>query len=359
MDQRVRYDWYRRWLIQAQRMQPGTRMPTIFPEGKTLLDNVLGGDADAQAEAMWAYLSLGPTLPLPEGVEFGGKGLVLTAKDRPVVLRTFMPDAGSKAIAVGYPGGVSTVFDAVTCRLGYAWTGNFLDVSPVWNNRGGAPAHVLGPRFWTSPPGCPWTVHDSKEPPDFAAQAKDPAYGAPVPEGKLYTGPRLLSFEGYSTDKTGLPTFRYRLDAGGGASVVVKERLQALRNASAVGLERCFTLDGSAQRGLWLLAGEARQMPRVFQIKGKTLLPLVLDRQGDAVDFTAPDRLLVLPQEGDRVLVLTLAKAPVRARWHLQLQGSTWKVMLQLPRPAEKGAAEVHLRVWSPYRDDPACLPIP
>src|SRR5205085_1280788 len=27
MNQRVRYDWYVRWLEQSQRMQPGTRMP--------------------------------------------------------------------------------------------------------------------------------------------------------------------------------------------------------------------------------------------------------------------------------------------------------------------------------------------
>ncbi|HWG42855.1 MAG TPA: hypothetical protein VN688_08730, partial [Gemmataceae bacterium] len=69
MNQRVRYDWYRRWLEQPQRMQPGTRMPTVFAEGKSLLDKVLDGKADTQADAMWAYLSLGPSLPLPAGVK--------------------------------------------------------------------------------------------------------------------------------------------------------------------------------------------------------------------------------------------------------------------------------------------------
>jgi len=66
---RVRYDWYRRWLEQPQRMQPGTKMPTVFPDGKSLLDSVLKGNADAQAEAMWGYLSLGSNLPLPDGFE--------------------------------------------------------------------------------------------------------------------------------------------------------------------------------------------------------------------------------------------------------------------------------------------------
>ena len=50
-------------------MQPGTRMPTVFPDGTSLLDKLLDGRVDAQADAMWGYLSLGPSLPLPVGVE--------------------------------------------------------------------------------------------------------------------------------------------------------------------------------------------------------------------------------------------------------------------------------------------------
>jgi hypothetical protein len=69
MNQRVRYDWYRRWLEQAQRMQPGTRMPEVFIRGKSLFDKAYDGQAVPQAEAIWAYLSLGPTLPLPEGLK--------------------------------------------------------------------------------------------------------------------------------------------------------------------------------------------------------------------------------------------------------------------------------------------------
>ena len=57
--------------------------------------------------------------------------------------------------AVGYPGGVSVAYDMATCRLAYAWSGNFLDASPAWNDRGGSPANLLGPRFWLAPPGCP------------------------------------------------------------------------------------------------------------------------------------------------------------------------------------------------------------
>jgi mono/diheme cytochrome c family protein len=59
MSRRVRYEWYRRWLEQPQREAPGTRMPTIFTHGRSPLDKILGGKPDAQAEAMWGYLSQG------------------------------------------------------------------------------------------------------------------------------------------------------------------------------------------------------------------------------------------------------------------------------------------------------------
>jgi mono/diheme cytochrome c family protein len=66
MTQRVRYDWYRRWLEQPQRMQPGTRMPAVFQDGRSLLKTVLDGDAAKQADAMWGYLLQGSKLKPPD-----------------------------------------------------------------------------------------------------------------------------------------------------------------------------------------------------------------------------------------------------------------------------------------------------
>ena len=188
VSQRVRYDWYLRWMEQPQRMQPGTRMPQVFMDGKSLVPAVLNGDAPAQADAIWGYLSLGPGLPLPDGMPGPVKGMILTVKDRPFLLRTFMPEAGSRAVAIGYPSGVSAAFDAHTCRLAYAWTGQFLDAAPVWDGRGGAPAKVLGPHIWNAPAGCPVAATPSDQPPDFAARAKDAAFGGALPEGVLFDG---------------------------------------------------------------------------------------------------------------------------------------------------------------------------
>jgi mono/diheme cytochrome c family protein len=352
MTQRVRFEWYRRWLEQPLRMQPGTRMPSVFTEGKSLIPAVLGGSADAQAEAMWAYYSLGPGLPLPDGLE-PPKGLVLTLKDRPILLRTFMPDAGSRAVAVGFPGGVATAFDAVTCRLAYAWSGNFLDASPVWNDRGGNPAKVLGPQFWKAPPGCPWGVTASNEPPDFLARAKDPAFGGALPEGKVHDGARQVRFEGYSTDKEGLPTFRYRLNAADPQSVAVTEQPLPLHSPVAAGLARRFTLEVPAQQTPWLFAGETTREPRLLDSKG---MALPLDLKTGSAEVPAAGNLLVLPQDSEHVIVLALSSAPAGSRWQLYRLGNTWQALLHLPTVNAAGKVEVLLNVWAPYRDEPGLL---
>jgi mono/diheme cytochrome c family protein len=349
MNQRVRYSWYRRWLVDAQRMQPGTRMPTVFPDGKSILAELLGGSAEAQAEAMWAYLSLGPALPLPEGLE-PPKGLVVQVKDRPVLIRTFMPDAGTRAVAVGYPGGVAVAFDAATCRLAYAWSGNFLDASPVWGGRGGNPAKLLGARFWTAPAGCPLAVTASEGVPDFASRAKDPTFGGAVPEGKLYEGPHQLSFEGYSTDATGMATFRYRLNAQEFQPVEVQERPEPLHSPVGVGVGRRFTFTQGPQQKAWLCIGECSGEPRLLDSSGTVRK---LDPKERTIEAPASGHVLALPQGGDKVAILAATTMPQGSQWHLTRQGNGWQVLLRLPARSEAGTTNVGYNVWVPYRDDP------
>jgi hypothetical protein len=266
-----------------------------------------------------------------------------------VLLRTFMPDAGSRAIAVGYPGSVSVAFDAATCRLAYAWSGSFLDAAPVWDGRGGNPAKVLGPQFWKGPAGCPVGVSASDEPPDFVAQAKDPAYGGALPEGKLHDGPRQLVFEGYTTDKHGLPAFRYRLQAADPSPVEVTERPEPLRCDVGVGVARQLTIKGAEQQRAWLLAGETGREPRLLDSKGA---PVALDLKSQQADVAAAGRWVVLPQDGDRAIVLTTAGAPEGTRWHLRKLDGKWQALLRLPA----GSTSVKVQTWAPYRDDPGLL---
>jgi mono/diheme cytochrome c family protein len=345
----VRYDWYRRWLESAQRMDPGTKMPSIILDGRVMLDNVLGGHADRQAEAMWAYMSLGQRMPLPTGITVA-KGMVLAVAERPVILRTFMPPAGNatRSIAVGFPGGVSTAFDAGQCRETYSWVGGFLDASPVWANRGGNPAKILGSKFWSSPTGFPWLDTGGKEtsPPDFAAQAKDPAFGASLPEGVVFRGQKRLFFQGYTLDSAGQPIFDYRFTTAAGKSIHVTEQPGALYHGGSVGLDRRFNVDAVAGTHLWLHVadlGVAADKIQVVDRKGKTV---AADDKSVAAGVGI-DRVIAIPDTAGRSLIFGTFDGPTGARWHLQPQANGYQLLIELPPAAAPQAMSLAVRVWS------------
>lgn len=322
INQRLRLDWYGRWMHQPQRVAPGTKMPQNFLDGKSLLAGVLSGDADAQIDALWAYLSLGPGLPLPAGIEPPNQGVVVPVKDRPEILRTFMPEgAGTRPVAVGYPGGVNVAFDAAGCRLAYAWAGNFLDAGPTWTNRGGRPANLLGAKFWTAPAGHPWAVTDGAVP-DFAGRVADPAYGHQLADDAVYTGPRYVHFRGYALDDGGNPTFRYTLDGADGKPGLSVSETPAPRSSSvASGLSRKFAVDVPAGRTAWLLAATTTAEPRLSGARA------------------------VAPQPGGRAVVLDLAGP---ATWHMVRAGDGWQVLAKLAA----GPADITVTLWALPRDD-------
>jgi mono/diheme cytochrome c family protein len=252
--QHVRFEWFERWMHNPQRLAPGTKMPSVYVDGKALLTKFYDGDSAKQNAALWAYFALGPGLPLPFGLE-PPKGLIIAVKDRPEILRTFLPDgAGTRAIAVGYPGGVSIAFDAHAARLSYVWQGNFLDASPVWNNRGGAPAKLLGPKIFSAPAGHPWALSKG-DAPNFAKRADDPAFGAEVPLNTLYAGPMNIRFAGYSTDTAGKPSFRYELTEDG-ATLKVSETPSPASSGVSTGLKRDFSVEVPPGLNAYFVSGE-------------------------------------------------------------------------------------------------------
>lgn len=353
IDQRVRYDWYERWLSQPLRMSPGTRMPQAFIDGKSPLTAVLKGDADAQSKAMWAYLQLGPGLPLPDGME-PPKGLTIVVKDRPEVIRTFLKEGGHRGIAVGFPGNVSMVFAADECRAAYAWAGNFLDATPVWDKRGGRPALLLGPKFWNAPPGHPWALTSPGEaPPNFDARASDPAFGVPLPvePPRIYTGPRRTFFEGYELDKGGFPTFRYRSVAESGDVLSVVETPTSLKSGAATGLCRHFSVKTPAGRETWLNAGVTTKVPRVIDLQGA---PVPLDLKAAAATVSVAGTRVILPAEGERVTVLELASAPEGTAWQFAPRATGgWSAIVKLPAASD---ASFSLNAWMLPKDDAALL---
>jgi type 1 glutamine amidotransferase/cytochrome c553/glucose/arabinose dehydrogenase len=55
--QRVRHDYYRRFVLDPPRFDPATRMPKLAPDGRTTkVMSILEGDAERQFEAIWQYL---------------------------------------------------------------------------------------------------------------------------------------------------------------------------------------------------------------------------------------------------------------------------------------------------------------
>ena len=55
--QRLRYDWYLRWMLHPPRIEPATKMPRYADDrGQTQLNDVLGGQGEEQFQAIWSYL---------------------------------------------------------------------------------------------------------------------------------------------------------------------------------------------------------------------------------------------------------------------------------------------------------------
>jgi mono/diheme cytochrome c family protein len=58
--------FYRRWLRAPASVDPQTKMPAYFDEGKSQLTEILDGDAEKQISAVWEYLRLRDKMPAPQ-----------------------------------------------------------------------------------------------------------------------------------------------------------------------------------------------------------------------------------------------------------------------------------------------------
>ena len=133
----------------------------------------------------------------------------------PAVYRTFMPDCGPAAIAVGLPGaegGQSYVFDAGQCRLRYAWSGGFVDNTEQWDGKGQRMTKIVGDIYFRDTGGFPWRI------------------------GREYAQP---TFKGYRLVNR-YPEFRYAVNG-----VDIRELVKSL--PAGRGLVRTFTLSPSKQ----------------------------------------------------------------------------------------------------------------
>lgn len=240
---RVHAQWFREFLLDPAALKPRTRMPTFFPDGKSQNKSLLDGDVDRQIAALWSYLKSGPKQSLPEKIlAEKSKNYELVPETRPIILRTFMEEAGTHAIAVGFPEKVHVAFDAEQVRPSIAWKGRFLDAQGTWFIRFAPPAIPLDKNPMLLPAGAPLALLENQNQPwpEFSAE-KNP-----------------YQFQGYRVDKAGIPTFLYRI-----GQVEIEDRIAPGKKQT---LKRTFKIKGApssgAQTKLWFrgLTGKALKL---------------------------------------------------------------------------------------------------
>lgn len=255
--ERLQWPWFRQILLDPAKVNPGTRMPGFWTNGDVFYKHLAGGTVDGQVSAIWAYMSLGNSMPLPSGVRPQGAGLELIPIDEPIVHRTFMAELGPRAIAVGFPDNLHVAFDANQVRLAKAWKGRFFDAKGMWEGRGGAAFGPLGRDVVNMPagpavaalaaPDAPWPIARDRRQRDIGGE-----------------------FKGYRLDSQRQPVFMYQL----GKVRVEEQPLPVLREGGVV-LVRKFRVTGRppAAGRLYLLAAAGanvqEQSPGVWRVDDK------------------------------------------------------------------------------------------
>jgi hypothetical protein len=190
MTKRLKRDWFHAYCVDPQKIRPGTRMPTAWPNGQSTLPSILDGKAITQIEAIWTYIG-SKTPAIPAGM--GRKFIPLIPTDGAIIYRNFIQGAGTRAIGVGYPEKLNLAFDANDLRLALIWKGGFIDASRHWTDRGAGFEGPLGDDVASLPSGV-----------SFAVLAKT---DTPWPTGKAHDVG--IKFLGYMLSKDDRPTFRY------------------------------------------------------------------------------------------------------------------------------------------------------
>lgn len=189
--ERLNEDWFRRFVLDPNHFHPDTRMPAFWPDHKSPLPGVLGGDTDRQIAAIWTYLADGPRARFPEGLS--RQNLELIVGGDAVVYRGKLWEAGFRAVAIGYPGQINQAFDAEEMRLSLLWRGRFLNAGPHWTVQGMGRIRPLGTDVVVFPHGSPLAILSDPNAPWPAGASKDLG----------------MKFRGYQFDEARRPTLLY------------------------------------------------------------------------------------------------------------------------------------------------------
>jgi cytochrome c551/c552 len=150
---RIQPGWFRALLMDPVALKMNTRMPAFWVDGRSPVKSVLEGDPVRQIDAIWSYLSLGASMPLPHGLVPIEGEYEVEVYDVPVAIGVFMKDVSPRTICVGLPERVHYAFDVESSRLAMAWRGRFLDARGTWHARAGELEVPAGEDVIHFPPG--------------------------------------------------------------------------------------------------------------------------------------------------------------------------------------------------------------
>lgn len=164
---RIRPGWFREHLLDPQKSNPGTRMTAFWGNGGTdrIFPQHFGGDPTKQVESIWAYLSLGASMPIPKGVVPEGGEYALIPSDDPIVIGVFMKDQSARTLAVGFPENAHYSWDMEHGRMATSWRGAFMDAEGTWHGRNANLQNPRGTDISILPPDHAIEILDSRTEP--------------------------------------------------------------------------------------------------------------------------------------------------------------------------------------------------
>jgi cytochrome c553 len=258
--ERIRPDYFRRLLRDPSSVKMNTRMAELWIDGQSPVRDVLGGDIDAQIDALWAYLSLGAAMPLPRGLSGSGSAYELVPAGDPLLCGVFMRGVSPRTLCVGFPELTHYAFDMQGSRLAKIWRGRFFNARGTWEGRAGQLELPPSEDVLELPDGMP------------LARLGDAHAEWPTAVGRAAG----VVSRGRRFDAQRVPIMRYALD-----DVLVEERLVPILRFGGTVMQREFVLTSDtrpaalylrlavgeriarAEDGGWAVAGERDQVLRV------------------------------------------------------------------------------------------------
>ncbi|MBK7642939.1 MAG: c-type cytochrome [Planctomycetes bacterium] len=220
--ERIKPGWFRQLLLDPKSLGMNTRMPIFWDaQGKSAARTILDGDPKQQADALWSYVSLGRSMPLPDGLVVADSEYELVPTTEAILCGVFLKNTSPRALLVGNPELVHYAFDLENSHLVCAWRGRFFNARGTWEGRAG---------------GLEWPKSDEllefEQAPTLAFLSSS---DAPWPEqmGRAAGFKRL----GTRYDAQRRPTFRYRV-----RDVEIAESCVPLVRQGTLGLTRRFEL---------------------------------------------------------------------------------------------------------------------